>query len=147
MFFVDLLSKLRGLMVKTSWTYGQNLVDLWSKPRGVMVKTSWTYGQNLVDLWSKPRGFMVKTSWLSPSQEPPGASQSLPGPSQGLQGAVFYRGLQGPARGLPGSAGVFRNMVRGWGGDYTRGTGACVASLSGFDLFQNGRDQGLRCVA
>ena len=27
------------------------------------------------------------------------------------------------------------------------GTGDCVESLSGFDLFQNGRDQGLRCVA
>ena len=129
--FVVLWSKLRGPMVKTLRSYGQNFVVLRSKLRGAMVKTSWSCGQNFAVLWSKLCAPVVKTWWSYGQNlvvKPfPGASRGLPEASQdpprSSTGAA--RGPQEASQG--GSAGVFRNMVRGWGGEYER-------------------DRGLRCV-
>ena len=85
--------------------------------RGNLVGPSWEFGRAFVGIWSGLRGNLVGPSWKF--------------------GRVFveiWSGLRGnmvkPSWSKPGAPGVLRNMVRGWGGDYTDDT-CCFGWMAG----------------
>ena len=108
-------ARIRGILRAHSWHFARAFVAFCSRTRSILHAHSWFFAcafganfrvffaQTFVVFCSNLRGFMVAELWGYPKA----------------------------SYGFHGFPGVFRNMVRGWGGDYYTDDTCCFGSMAG----------------